>query len=790
MCRFCNAAFLQQSVPSLHCALGLGGAAPVVTEDMVSETTFPERRASLRAISRPSQLAFGVALVAVLMGCLTYALLTDLIHYPLSRATQIGLLLANLTLVLSLATAIGWRIARLVATRRTGRAGAKLHVRLVTWFSAIAVVPVILVAIFAAVTLNLGLDQMFSGRVRQALDSAQNVAHRFILAEARGITLSAGEIAENLAHDPTLIDESKQLNVGLMMSKIAFMTKDRGLIGSFLLDSQGRELAKSAALNYSAELKPSASDFADAKAGKILVNGNPDTGLVHGLVQLPFLKDAYLLVVERVDPQVFGYYSRTKAAVSEYNRLNDQRLETQLQFAALYAMVALVVLLAAIWSGLWAANRLVRPVSDLIDAAGRVSEGDLAAQVWVERGDDELGMLGLAFNRMTQQLSAQRGDLMAANRLNETRRRFTETVLSGVSAGVIGIDGDGRITIINRAAERLLNAAPEDMESSHYSEAVPELAPLILRALSEPAGRAGGEVTIKRGGKPRSLSVQVTSERGSTEGYVVTFDDITDLVSAQRTAAWADVARRIAHEIKNPLTPIQLSAERLKRKYSSEIVTDPEVFQQCTDTIVRQVGDIGRMVDEFSSFARMPAPVMRRENAQELLQQAVFLQRVANPDITFSAAAPKEAVHFEGDGRLISQALTNVLKNAGESIAARIAKGDDEPGKINIALQPNGASFAYRITDNGIGLPPEHRHRLTEPYVTTRTKGTGLGLAIVRKIMEDHGGEIVLADAESGEGAEVTLTLPFAQKNSKAFETMTDSKKGLEDEQKRIVDRV
>ena len=341
--------------------------------------------------------------------------------------------------------------------------------------------------------------------------------------------------------------------------------------------------------------------------------------------------------------------------------------------------------------------------------------------------------------------------------------------------------GEGKVTIVNRAAARLMDAAPEDLEASHYSQAVPELAPLILRAMSEPAGRAGGEVTIRRAGTPRTLSVQVTSERGSADGFVVTFDDITDLVSAQRTAAWADVARRIAHEIKNPLTPIQLSAERLKRKYAHEIITDPEVFQQCTDTIVRQVGDIGRMVDEFSSFARMPTPVMRRENAQELLQQAMFLQRVANPAITFSANAPKLPVWFEGDGRLISQALTNVLKNAGEGIAARIAKGDDEPGKVTIAVVPNGVTFAFRVTDNGIGLPPEHRHRLTEPYVTTRAKGTGLGLAIVRKIMEDHGGDISLADVEGGEGAEVTLTFPFAQKNLKG---------NSEDEQKRIADRV
>jgi two-component system nitrogen regulation sensor histidine kinase NtrY len=488
---------------------------------------------------------------------------------------------------------------------------------------------------------------------------------------------------------------------------------------------------------------------------------------------------------------VFGYYRRTLSAVSEYNRLNQNRVEVQLVFAGLYVLVALVILLAAILSGLWAANRLVKPISGLIGAAERVSEGDLTAQVQVDRDSDEIATLGLAFNRMTEQLGAQRSDLVAANRQIDERRRFTETVLSGVSAGVIGIANGGTITIVNRAAARLLNASPEELEGQHYSESVPELAALIRKAVSEPVGRASGEVSIKRTGSPRSLSVQVTSERGA-HGFVATFDDITDLVGAQRTAAWADVARRIAHEIKNPLTPIQLSAERLKRKYMAEVTTDPDIFRQCIDTIVRQVGDIGRMVDEFSSFARMPTPVMRRENAQELLQQAVFLQRVGHPDISFDTQAPPAPVHFEGDGRLISQALTNVLKNAGEGIAARHAKGDDVPGKIRVALETaqnsNGvATLAFRITDNGIGLPPEHRHRLTEPYVTTRAKGTGLGLAIVRKIMEDHGGEITLGDAENGEGAEVTLTFPFSQK---AQRQKAQDVKGSEDEQKRIVDRV
>jgi len=759
-------------------------------EDMVSETTFPERRTSLRAVSRPSQLAFGVALLAVLSGCVTYALLTGLTPFTPDHIGLITLALINLALVLTLAALIGWRLTRLWATRRSGRAGARLHVRLVTWFSAIAVVPAILVAVFAAVTLNLGLDAMFSGRVKDALGSAVNVAQVYVKEHEASILGDIRYIADAIQRDPELFDEEHHVRAGLLFAKLGTITQNRGLQASYILDGKGRVLGSSKILLKDPPL-PSAADLKQARESVVL--DTPDNGTVTALVQLQTLNDAYLETVRVVDPKVFAYYLRTRAAVGEYNRLDQNRTQVSLVFAALYAVVSLVVLLAAIWSGLWAANKLVRPISRLIDAAGKVSEGDLDAQVRVDRDDDELATLGLAFNRMTQQLSAQRNDLIEAGHLNETRRRFMETVLSGVSAGVIGIDGEGHITIVNRAAARLLNASPEDMETSHYSQAVPELAPLIRRAMSEPVGRAGGEVSLKRAGATRMLSVQVTSERGSTEGFVVTFDDITDLVGAQRTAAWADVARRIAHEIKNPLTPIQLSAERLKRKYSSEITTDPEVFQQCTDTIVRQVGDIGRMVDEFSSFARMPAPVMRRENAQELLQQAVFLQRVANPSITYTTDSPKSPVWFEGDGRLIAQALTNVLKNAGESIAARIARGEDEPGRIAITLEPKDSTFSLRIRDNGIGLPPEHRHRLTEPYVTTRAKGTGLGLAIVRKIVEDHGGDIALADvengAENGGGAEVTLTFPFSQKTVKGPEKPADVK-GSEDEQERIADRV
>ncbi len=733
----------------------------------------------VRAVSRPSLLALAVAPLAVLSGFAAYAILAHLgPNRPLPNGL-IALLVLNVTLDVTLGGLIVWRLVRLWSEWRKQRTGARLHVRLVGMFIAIVVVPAILVAVFAAVSLNLGMKAWFSPRVKAALGNATYVASAYVQDQGKGIARDAAVIADELQSDTSLRNASGQIDPQKMISKLADMTRDRDLPASFLIDSQGNWIGSSTKIKYTALIKPPQSEIVEAGQGKIVVNGDPKTGVVRALIHLQDLNDAYLLVVRLVDPKLFGYYERTKVAVSEYNRLQQNIGKVQIIFLCLYAAVSLVILLASIWLGLWAANRVVRPVSRLIDASERVSSGDLKAQVAIGKDDDELANLSRAFNRMTSQLDSQRTALVEANLQIDERRRFTETVLAGVSAGVLGLDGEGHITIVNRAAARLLNAAPEEIEGHHYAEAVPELSGLIRRAISEPVGRAGGEVSIKRGGTPRSLSVQVASERGTASGgYVVTFDDITDLVSAQRTAAWADVARRIAHEIKNPLTPIQLSAERLRRKYSGEVVSDKEVFEQCTDTIIRQVGDIGRMVDEFSSFARMPTPVMRRESAQELIHQATFLQRVTHPQITFEIESPRETVEIHCDGRLVSQALTNVLKNAAESIGARAARGDDFQGRIAVHLEQPEGFVVFRIVDNGVGLPHEQRDRLTEPYVTTRAKGTGLGLAIVRKILEDHNGEIILKDAGDAGGAEVTLKFPSPQKAPK--------EKGTGDEQARV----
>jgi two-component system nitrogen regulation sensor histidine kinase NtrY len=716
-----------------------------------------------------------MALLSLASGGYLYLALRSLKPSDGTPVALIGLGLVNLAMVLCLGALIAWRLVRLWAERRSGRAGSRLHARLVMTFSLVAVIPTILVAVFAAVTLNQGVEAWFSSHVKEGIGNALSVAEAYESEHERGLITDARDIVNTLQKDPEIIDwKTEQVQRGVLFTKLADMTRNHGLQASFVVDSSGHGLGKTVPIgnrnpNLAHAPVVTAEAFNIARDGTIVIDGNPDQGIVYALVRLTALNDAYLLLVRAVDPKVIGYYQRTRDVIGQYKAMEKNRSTVLLTFAGLYTAVSLVILLAAIWLGLWAANRIVRPISRLISAAERVSEGDLKAQVVIDRGDDEMGTLGRAFNRMTQQLDGQRSALVEANQQIDERRRFTETVLAGVSAGVVGVDGDGKITIVNRAAARLLNADTEELEG---------------RAIQEPVGRSSGEATIKRGSSTRQLSVQVTNEHGhQSSGYVATFDDITDLVSAQRTAAWADVARRIAHEIKNPLTPIQLSAERLKRKYSAIIGEDHGVFEQCTNTIIRQVGDIGRMVDEFSSFARMPTPVMRRECAQELLSQPLFLQREAHPEIAFETQISKDMVYFEGDGRLVGQALTNVIKNATEGIASRIATGDDAPGKITVAIETTDSQVAFKVTDNGIGLPAEHRHRLTEPYVTTRAKGTGLGLAIVRKVMEDHGGEILLEDAaDDGRGAQVSLVFPLKQRNMR--------EKGLTDEQTRIASRV
>jgi two-component system nitrogen regulation sensor histidine kinase NtrY len=473
-----------------------------------------------------------------------------------------------------------------------------------------------------------------------------------------------------------------------------------------------------------------------------------DTNYIGALIKLKGYDDAYLFVARFVDPRVLEQIQRTENSIQEYADLEVRRIGVQAAFALMYTVIALTVLLSAVWSGFAFANRLVAPIRRLIGAANLVSTGNLHVQVPVRRSEGDLSQLGATFNKMTQELRTQRNDIVRARDLVDSRRRFTEAVLAGASAGVIGVDGHGHVSILNRSAEKLIGSGEVQALGHPLEEIAPELKHLI-----EPARLGGqrlvqGQTTINRNGRDRTVSVRVTSEQSANpdHGYVVTLDDITELVTAQRTAAWADIARRIAHEIKNPLTPIQLSAERLRRKYGKSITEDRGIFEQCTDTIVRQVDDIRRMVDEFSRFARMPKPVMMVDDITDTVRQVAFLQRVSNADIDIEVEIAEDPMLARFDRRLISQGLTNIIKNACEAVAA-VPAGELGRGRIVVSAARIDSEIVIDVIDNGIGLPKENRSRLLEPYVTTREKGTGLGLAIVGKILEEHGGRIELRDA-------------------------------------------
>jgi two-component system nitrogen regulation sensor histidine kinase NtrY len=678
---------------------------------------------------------------------------------PVNRTVLIVLAL-NLALILFLFVSAGRRLLEPVL-QRARDAGARLHLRFVFLFAAVAVVPAIVVAMVYGALVTRAVETWFSHRVEAVLDNSAKVDKAYVEDQqiylATHMQTMAGavdEVAPNLKTAP--------IRFGQFLESQAI---DHGFPAVYLIDGRGRILARFEA--------PIAPPFAvpPPKAFKIAereidAEHFDSQDLFRGLYRLRAYPDAYLYVARFTQQRgVLTLLTEASDALSDYRDAERARRTIQISFALSYLETTLLVLVGAVWLGMSAASSISAPVARLVHAADRVASGDLDARVEIHHDPEEIAVLSRAFNRMTEDLQDQQEALKRANADAESRRQFIETVLAEVSAGVIGLDGEGRISAANRRALALLGVEGDEPHGRLLSQIAPELAQLVERS-GHTGPEAGEEIDIVRGGDTRRLRVRASSEAG--EGVVLTFDDITRLVAAQRNAAWRDVARRIAHEIKNPLTPIQLSAERLRRKYRKELAGDLETFDRCTDTIIRQVEDIGRMVDEFSAFARMPAPRFEEADASELLRRAVFAQRVASPDIAVELVEPAPETVIRIDTRMVGQALTNILKNASEAIAARRVAEPDLKGRLRARLVADDEQVAFEIEDNGIGLPAKDRDRLTEPYVTTREKGTGLGLAIVKRIMEEHGGMLLMQDASELPGAKVILQFPPQRKSEEA----------------------
>ncbi len=720
-----------------------------------------------RRVRLERNLAIGLTVAAVGAGIATFGAMTG--NLPVAVDTWDILLLLNLDLVLLLALGalIGRRLVYLWVASKRGAAGARLHARLVGLFSLLAVTPTIIIAVFSLVMFDFGLQGWFSERVSTAVRESVAVAEAYLEEHQQIIKADILAMAQDLNRQGPAI----RFNPPRFRQMVETQTVLRSLTESVVFDGSGRLLA-SAGLGRLLSFQPQIPQWAidRAREGKVVLLTAGTEDRVHALVQLDSLNDIFLYVGRPVDPRVLGHMDRSQGAARLYEEMEGRRSDLQIRFAMIFVVVALLLLLAAIWVGLTVANNLSRPIGRLIFTAEQVGAGDLSARVDTGLGRDEIASLMNAFNSMTEKLQTQQHELLDANQLMDQRRRFMEAVLSGVTAGVIGLDREGRITLPNRSACQLLKQETGQLIGKRLIEVLPEVAPLLDRAQRRRHHINEAQITATEAdGTARSLFVRIVAEaaEGSVIGFVVTLDEITELLAAQRKAAWADVARRIAHEIKNPLTPIQLSAERLKRRYLRQIEDDSETFQTCTDTIIRQVAEIGRMVDEFSSFARMPEPSLKDHDLKEIVQQTVFLQQNATPEIALTCELPESRAVHACDSRQVARALLNLLQNAADSIGEREPNGEAPlpRGEISVALIDRPDRRAIVVEDNGRGLPRKERSRLTEPYVTTRSGGTGLGLAIVRKIMEDHGGTIRLEDRAGG-GARATLQFPAGEETA------------------------
>ncbi len=697
---------------------------------------------------------FGLVLLGPVLALATYLVIGPF-DLGATAPTLRLILLADLVYVLVVAALVMSQLGSLIAARRAKSAGSRLHLRLIGAFTLLALVPTVTVAIFAGLTVNIGLEGWFSDRVRQVVGSSLTAAEAYELEHRQGLTQDAAVLALFLdnarARDFYISDAELREVLAQGQAQI-----QRGLREAYVIDGDGEIRSRgdrSYLFNYEA---PTPEQMAEATESGLLIIADWQNNEFRALVPLKAYLDRYLYVSREVDGQLLTLLDDTKETAQFYQQLESERGRVLFEFGLLYLGFALILILAAMSLGMWFAERLSRPVGRLTTAAQRVGAGDLSVQVIEEASDDEIAMLGRYFNQMTRQLKGQRDTLLENTRQIESRRRLFDSVLSSVTSGVVGVDPEGCVTFVNRSAERLLDWSRSE-EHLAIGIAVPEFLPLFESLKDSGQEAVQGEIKVTRKGQLENLLVRMATRRGEDgglEGYVVAFDDVTDLVSAQRMAAWGDVARRIAHEIKNPLTPIQLSAERIKRKFSRKLDDeDCDILVSMTDVIVRQTNDLRRIVDEFSKFARMPEPERREEDVVALVREAVLLQQAGQPEVQIDADLPDQPIPVDVDATMLNQAFTNLIKNAGEAIETLKEKGapNNLKPQIKVAVSSDDAGTIITIADNGIGLP-EDRARLFEPYVTTRDEGTGLGLPIVKKIIEEHGGALTLEDAPTFDG--------------------------------------
>ena len=715
-----------------------------------------DRIADLReSASFNSGLTFGLVVTGPMLVFLTFYLMQPIQG---GRGYLRFVLTADFVYILFITTLLIRRVVQLAADRRAESAGSRLHFRLTTAFGVIALFPTVLVAIFAVLSINQALEGWFSERVRSAVGASLSAAQAYqtqvrngLMADTRVFAQQLNDFNNNRFQNGN-IDTDSQLSPELTRLQTEF---ERGLKEVYIINNMGELRLRGASSYLFGYEKPTLGQIKQAEGPEVLIVTDLVGNELRALIRLSNYSNHYLYLTRTIDGSLLGLLEDTTETATYYNQLETERGRLLFDFGLLYLAFAVILILTATWLGLWFAERLASPVGRMAAAAQKVGAGDLDARIENIKGDDEIAMLARYFNQMTHQLKGQRDTLIQSAEQADRRRRLFDSVLASVTSGVIGLDQSGHIIFFNKSAQRVLDLA-EVSKLSLLANSVPEFSEIVDDFCSGVSDVAQREIRLVRRGKLENLLVRIalrTNELSEEEGYVIAFEDVTDLVSAQRMAAWGDVARRIAHEIKNPLTPIRLSAERIKRKFSPKVGEESDQLENMTDVIVRQTDELRRIVDEFSQFARMPEPDRRPTDFGELLKGAILLQESGQPNVSFTLNLPNGKLWIDADSSMIGRAITNLLKNSGESIEEALKKSPKRKGEIRVVASQTDRSVVLTVVDNGTGLP-EDRSRLLEPYVTNRQSGTGLGLSIVVKTIEEHGGTFSLSDAEPfGDGA-------------------------------------
>jgi len=695
-------------------------------------------------------LAWSLILLGPILTGLTVSILQGEFGNKLSNILRL-ILLADGIYLLVVISIVGYAVMKLFAARRAKSAGSRLHMRLSRVFAIVALIPTVLVAVFAVVTLSIGVEGWFSKNVQNVVKSSLSAAEAYKNEQRDDLKIDLSFMAVRLNEYKKSNSFVSDSDLRVQLISIQKLIQ-RGLKEAYIIDRNANLRSRGELSYLFGYEEPSEEIMKSAELGDLIIIEDWPNNEFRSLIRLKSFEDKYLYISRTVDGKILNLLDKTMESAITYNTMESQREKILWSYGLLYLGFATFVILSSILLGMLFAERLSRPVGRLAGAAQRLGAGDFDVKVIEEKGDDEIAMLSRVFNHMTKQVKRQRDDLITANEYTERRRRLFDSVLSGVTAGVIGLSSDGNIGFINLAAQKLLNLNSDNHEGKSIQIAVPEFIELFSLIQKNDNKTQQQEIKLTRAGAIEILLVRISariSKDELVEGYVITFDDVTNLVSAQRLAAWGDVARRIAHEIKNPLTPIQLSAERLKRKYSPIVGTDDSNLSQYCDVIIRQTNDLRRIVDEFSKFARMPEPIKRPTNVTKLLKDVILLFQVSSPKIDIVFKNLYDDFNISIDETMINQAFTNLIKNAGEAIESKLNSQPDlkfNP-EIRITIDQVMNDLEITIEDNGIGLPNQERSRLFEPYVTNRENGTGLGLSIVKKIIEEHNGTLELLDA-------------------------------------------